>query len=88
MNQRYNKLSEAWGRSRPPPNSPEEVSKLIVNTLKNHKKADVKVLSHSSYISVYKCTKKSNKNSKFGILNHFYKGFAIVLWTTSTSLHR
>ncbi|KAI3748891.1 hypothetical protein L6452_12305 [Arctium lappa] len=40
----YNKLSEAWGQSKPPPNSPEEVSRLIVNTLKNHKKADVEGL--------------------------------------------
>ncbi|KAJ9539888.1 hypothetical protein OSB04_026394 [Centaurea solstitialis] len=40
----YNKLSEAWERSNPPPTLPEEVSRLVVNTLKNHKKADVEGL--------------------------------------------
>lgn len=40
----YGKLSEALEQSKPPPNSPEEVSRLVVNTLKNHKKADVEGL--------------------------------------------
>lgn len=40
----YSKLSEALEQSKPPPNTPEEVSRLVVNTLKNHKKADVEGL--------------------------------------------
>ncbi|XP_023732064.1 staphylococcal-like nuclease CAN1 [Lactuca sativa] len=40
----FSKLSEAFQQSNPPPNSPEEVSRLIVYTLKNHKKADVEGL--------------------------------------------
>lgn len=40
---RYSKLSEAWAQSKPHPNSPQEVSTFIVNTLKRHKKADVEV---------------------------------------------
>ncbi|KAL8240987.1 hypothetical protein R6Q59_014342 [Mikania micrantha] len=40
----YSKLSEAWAQSAPPPKSPEEVSKLVIDTLKRHKKADVEGL--------------------------------------------
>ncbi|KAF5800194.1 putative staphylococcal nuclease (SNase-like), SNase-like, superfamily [Helianthus annuus] len=40
----YTKLSEAWAQTKPPPKSPQEVSKLVISTLKNHKKADVEGL--------------------------------------------
>nr|GEZ69420.1 staphylococcal-like nuclease CAN2 [Tanacetum cinerariifolium] len=40
----YSKLSEAWAQAKPPPKSPEEVSRLVVDTLKRHKKADVEGL--------------------------------------------
>ncbi|KAI3705006.1 hypothetical protein L1987_75236 [Smallanthus sonchifolius] len=40
----YGKLSEAWAQAVPPPKSPEEVSTLVINTLKRHKKADVEGL--------------------------------------------
>ncbi|CAA7392876.1 unnamed protein product [Spirodela intermedia] len=37
----YNKLSAAWKEARPPPRTPEEAARLVVQTLKGHKKADV-----------------------------------------------
>ncbi|KAL3622901.1 arginine transporter Can1 [Castilleja foliolosa] len=40
----YKKLSEAWRESKPPPKSPEEASRLIIQTLKRHQKADVEGL--------------------------------------------
>ncbi|GFQ06999.1 staphylococcal-like nuclease can2 [Phtheirospermum japonicum] len=40
----YKKLSEAWRETKPPPKSPEEVSRLIIQTLKRHQKADVEGL--------------------------------------------
>ncbi|GKA08885.1 hypothetical protein Tco_0688216 [Tanacetum coccineum] len=40
----YSKLSETWAQAKPPPKSPEEVSRLVVDTLKRHKKADVEGL--------------------------------------------
>lgn len=33
MNWRYKKLSEAWGESKPPPNTLEEASRLLIHTL-------------------------------------------------------
>ncbi|PIN01076.1 Micrococcal nuclease [Handroanthus impetiginosus] len=40
----YTILSEAWRESRPPPQTPEEASRLVIQTLKRHKKADVEGL--------------------------------------------
>ncbi|KAL6541643.1 arginine permease [Orobanche gracilis] len=40
----YNKLSEAWREAKPPPKTPEEASRLVIQTLKRHQKADVKGL--------------------------------------------
>ncbi|KAK9049785.1 hypothetical protein SSX86_031245 [Deinandra increscens subsp. villosa] len=40
----YGKLCEAWAQSQPSPNSSEEVSKFVIDTLKGHKKADVEGL--------------------------------------------
>ncbi|XP_056169452.1 staphylococcal-like nuclease CAN1 isoform X3 [Syzygium oleosum] len=39
----YRKLSVAWRESNPPPKTPEEASRLVVQTLKKHHKADVEV---------------------------------------------
>ncbi|WCJ19972.1 hypothetical protein M5689_002239 [Euphorbia peplus] len=40
----YRKLLEAWRHAKPPPKTPEEASRLIIQTLKGHKKADVEGL--------------------------------------------
>lgn len=40
----YKKLSEAWRESKPPPKTPDEASRLIIQTLKRHQKADVEGL--------------------------------------------
>ncbi|KAK2982449.1 hypothetical protein RJ640_026292 [Escallonia rubra] len=40
----YKKLSEAWRESKPPPKTPEEASRLVIHSLKRHKKADVEGL--------------------------------------------
>ncbi|CAL5322768.1 unnamed protein product [Camellia sinensis] len=40
----YKKLSEAWRESKPPPRTPEEASRLIIQILKRHQKADVEGL--------------------------------------------
>ncbi|KAG8380920.1 hypothetical protein BUALT_Bualt06G0066800 [Buddleja alternifolia] len=40
----YKKLSDAWRETKPPPKTPEEASRLIVQTLKRHQKADVEGL--------------------------------------------
>ncbi|XP_030466014.2 staphylococcal-like nuclease CAN2 isoform X2 [Syzygium oleosum] len=40
----YRKLSVAWRESNPPPKTPEEASRLVVQTLKKHHKADVEGL--------------------------------------------
>ncbi|KAL6533048.1 arginine permease [Orobanche minor] len=40
----YNKLSEAWRETKPPPKTPEEASRLVIQTLKRHQKADVEGL--------------------------------------------
>ncbi|VFQ80464.1 unnamed protein product [Cuscuta campestris] len=37
----YRKLSAAWREAKPPPRTPEEASRLIIQTLKGHQKADV-----------------------------------------------
>ncbi|GJN05713.1 hypothetical protein PR202_ga23369 [Eleusine coracana subsp. coracana] len=39
----YNKLLAAWKKARPPPKTPEEAARFVVQTLKNHQKADVEV---------------------------------------------
>jgi hypothetical protein len=33
----------AWKKARPPPRTPEEAARFVVQTLKNHQKADVEV---------------------------------------------
>lgn len=48
---RYKKLSEKWRESKPPPKTPEEASRLIIQTLKRHQKADVEVLALTSLFS-------------------------------------
>ncbi|KAI8030040.1 Staphylococcal-like nuclease CAN2 [Camellia lanceoleosa] len=40
----YKKLSEAWRESKPPPRTPEEASRLIIQILKRNQKADVEGL--------------------------------------------
>ncbi|CAK9184933.1 unnamed protein product [Ilex paraguariensis] len=40
----YKKLSVAWREAKPPPKTPEEASRLIIQTLKRHQKADVEGL--------------------------------------------
>lgn len=40
----YRKLSVAWRESNPPPRTPEEASRLVVQTLKRHQKADIEGL--------------------------------------------
>ncbi|XP_030540342.1 staphylococcal-like nuclease CAN2 [Rhodamnia argentea] len=40
----YRKLLVAWRESHPPPKTPEEASRLVLQTLKNHQKADVEGL--------------------------------------------
>ena len=41
---RYNKLLQAWKEAKPPPKTPEEAARLIIQTLKGHQKADVNVI--------------------------------------------
>lgn len=40
----YKKLAEAWKQAKPPPRTPEEASRLVIQTLKRHQKADVEGL--------------------------------------------
>ncbi|CAA0836646.1 Staphylococcal-like nuclease CAN2 [Striga hermonthica] len=40
----YTKLSVAWRETKPPPKTPEEASRLVIQTLKRHQKADVEGL--------------------------------------------
>ncbi|MFQ6666252.1 hypothetical protein Gotur_032679 [Gossypium turneri] len=40
----YGKLLQAWKEAKPPPKTPEEVARLIVETLSRHQKADVEGL--------------------------------------------
>ncbi|TYI63107.1 hypothetical protein E1A91_D10G298800v1 [Gossypium mustelinum] len=40
----YGKLLQAWKEAKPPPKTPEEVARLIVETLSRHRKADVEGL--------------------------------------------
>ncbi|KAK8978385.1 hypothetical protein V6N11_028388 [Hibiscus sabdariffa] len=40
----YAKLLQAWKEAKPPPKTPEEVARLIVETLSKHQKADVEGL--------------------------------------------
>lgn len=40
----YKKLSDAWREAKPPPKTPEEASRLVIQTLKRHQKADVEGL--------------------------------------------
>ncbi|KAL6980780.1 arginine permease [Sarracenia purpurea var. burkii] len=40
----YKKLSEAWREAKPPPKTPEEASRLVIQTLKRHQKPDVEGL--------------------------------------------
>uniref|UniRef100_A0A2N9J6G5 TNase-like domain-containing protein n=1 Tax=Fagus sylvatica TaxID=28930 RepID=A0A2N9J6G5_FAGSY len=40
----YRKLLEAWRAAQPPPKTPEEAARLVIETLKRHQKADVEGL--------------------------------------------
>ncbi|KAK4539055.1 hypothetical protein RGQ29_032009 [Quercus rubra] len=40
----YRKILEAWRAAKPPPKTPEEASRLVIETLKRHQKADVEGL--------------------------------------------
>ncbi|KAG6758170.1 hypothetical protein POTOM_038506 [Populus tomentosa] len=40
----YRKLLEAWKEAKPQPETPEEVARLVIQTLKRHQKADVEGL--------------------------------------------
>ncbi|XVE69499.1 hypothetical protein DITRI_Ditri09bG0156800 [Diplodiscus trichospermus] len=40
----YRKLLEAWREAKPPPKTPEEASRFVIQTLKRHQKADVEGL--------------------------------------------
>ncbi|GAA0152278.1 hypothetical protein LIER_10795 [Lithospermum erythrorhizon] len=40
----YRKLSTAWREAKPPPTTPQEASRLVIQTLKGHQKADVQGL--------------------------------------------
>ncbi|KAK6932953.1 Staphylococcal nuclease (SNase-like), OB-fold [Dillenia turbinata] len=40
----YRKLLEAWKEAKPPPRAPEEVARLVIETLKGHQQADVEGL--------------------------------------------
>ncbi|MED6156066.1 arginine permease [Stylosanthes scabra] len=40
----YRKLVDAWRESKPPPKTPEEAARLVIQTLKRHQKADVEGL--------------------------------------------
>ncbi|XP_042513674.1 uncharacterized 38.1 kDa protein-like [Macadamia integrifolia] len=40
----YRKLLEAWKEAKPPPKTPEQASRLVIQTLKRHQEADVKGL--------------------------------------------
>ncbi|KAF3948240.1 hypothetical protein ACB098_06G135600 [Castanea mollissima] len=40
----YRKILEAWKAAKPPPKTPEEASRLVIETLKRHQKADVEGL--------------------------------------------
>ncbi|XP_057441745.1 staphylococcal-like nuclease CAN2 [Lotus japonicus] len=40
----YRKLVDAWKEAKPPPRTPEEAARLVIQTLKRHQKADVEGL--------------------------------------------
>ncbi|OMO75859.1 hypothetical protein COLO4_25814 [Corchorus olitorius] len=40
----YRKLLEAWREAKPPPKTPDEASRFVIQTLKRHQKADVEGL--------------------------------------------
>ncbi|XP_004240895.1 staphylococcal-like nuclease CAN2 [Solanum lycopersicum] len=40
----FKKLSDAWRETKPPPKTPEEASRFVIQTLKRHQKADVEGL--------------------------------------------
>ncbi|KAK9168007.1 hypothetical protein Syun_000147 [Stephania yunnanensis] len=40
----YRKLAEAWRGAKPPPRTPEEAARLVIQTLKRHQRADVEGL--------------------------------------------
>ncbi|GAV62456.1 SNase domain-containing protein [Cephalotus follicularis] len=40
----YRKLLEAWREAKPPPKTPEDAARLVIQTLKRHQKADVEGL--------------------------------------------
>ncbi|KAG8644847.1 hypothetical protein MANES_10G007000v8 [Manihot esculenta] len=63
----YRKLLEAWREAKPPPKTPEEAARLVIQTLKRHQKADVEVdakaVSDGDTISVYVNTADPRESS-------------------------
>ncbi|KAM7506726.1 hypothetical protein LguiA_017179 [Lonicera macranthoides] len=63
----YRKLSEAWRESKPPPKTPEEASRLVIQTLKRHQKADVEVdakaVADGDTVTVYVSTAEPREAS-------------------------
>nr|GMC63810.1 staphylococcal-like nuclease CAN2 [Ipomoea batatas] len=49
----YRKLSDAWREARPPPKTPEEAARLVIQTLKNHQTADVEVMIQIHLLSSF-----------------------------------
>ena len=45
-------MSEAWKEAKPPPKTPEEAARLVIQTLKRHQKADVEVLIENTIFSI------------------------------------
>lgn len=43
MSIRYRKILEAWKQAKPPPQTAEEASRLVIEILKRNQKADVEV---------------------------------------------
>lgn len=50
---RYRKLVESWKEAKPPPKTAEEAARLVIQTLKNHQKADVEVHFRSIAATIY-----------------------------------
>ncbi|XP_058007826.1 staphylococcal-like nuclease CAN2 isoform X2 [Hevea brasiliensis] len=63
----YRKLSDAWKEAKPPPRTPEEAARLVIQTLKRHQTADVEVdakaVPDGDTISVYVSTADPRESS-------------------------
>ncbi|PPR96842.1 hypothetical protein GOBAR_AA23817 [Gossypium barbadense] len=57
----YGKLLQAWKEVKPPPKTPKEVARLIVETLSRHQKADVEPLQLRVNISRENITREENQ---------------------------